>query len=71
MKKCPHCHKYTVEYDASRKVTRCMADECSCIIVNDSTYLILKPAASTREGINLVKVVDGEETDIVEQFAAL
>lgn len=67
MDKCPKCHKFTVAYDSYRKVTRCMVDGCSCIVIDKETYSHLK-ANLTSGTVDRVKVKNGSEKGIVRRY---
>lgn len=69
MEKCPKCKRYTISYDSYRKVKRCLADGCSCIIVNKVSYSYLK-SDSCSNTINRVKIQDGTEK-IIKRYKAL
>ena len=43
MEFCPHCGKYSLEYDPYRNATICLSYDCSCIIVDKNTYSYLNP----------------------------
>lgn len=68
MEKCPKCNKYSVAYDAYRKVHRCMIDGCSCVVIDDKTYSYLK-ADSSDNTINEIKVEEGKETGILKKYS--
>lgn len=68
MQKCPRCKRYSVAYDAYRKVNRCMIDGCSCVVIDDHTYSYLK-ADSSNNTVNRVKVEEGRETGILKKYS--
>lgn len=68
MQKCPKCNRYSVAYDAYRKVNRCMIDGCSCVVIDNTTYSYLK-ADSSDNTINEVKVEKGRETGILRKYS--
>jgi len=70
MRKCPKCNNYTVDYDAYRKIYRCMMTGCSCIVLDDNTYSYLKIDPSTKT-INRVKVERGTETSIIKKYTLI
>jgi len=68
--KCPRCNKYTVDYDAYRRVNKCLVDICGCVVIDEDTYAYLKIDLSTKT-INEVKVAKGTETSIINKYHLL
>lgn len=68
MKKCPRCNKYSVAYDAYRKVNRCMIDGCSCVVIDEHSYSYLK-ADSSSNTVSRVKIEEGRETSILKKYS--
>jgi len=64
MDKCPKCGMYTIAYDGFRGVTRCLVDGCSCHIINDKSYSILRHDFS-RKVVERIVVENGKETNKV------
>jgi hypothetical protein len=63
MDKCPRCGMYAVTYDAFRGVTRCLVDGCSCQIIDDKSYSILR-ANPSKKTIERVLIKKGEENSL-------
>lgn len=67
MEKCPKCNKYSVSYDAYRRVKRCMVDGCSCVIIDENSYSMLKMDVSGKT-VNRVKVENGKEAGVLKKY---
>jgi len=67
MNRCPKCNKYSIDYDPYRRVHRCMIDGCSCVIINENSYSILK-VDSKNKTINRIKIENGEEVEILKKY---
>lgn len=67
MKNCPKCGNYTVDYDAYRRVYRCIMVGCSCIVLDNNTYSFLKIDSSAKT-MNRVKVEKETEISIIKKY---
>ena len=67
MKFCPLCGRYSVEYDPRKKAERCLADDCTCIIIDSNSYSYLEVNTSEKKAAR-VKVEKGTKT-IIKQYS--
>ena len=65
MEKCPYCKEYSIAFDGYRNVKRCVITGCTCIIVDDISYSILKHNTKT---VDRVLIVNGKESHIEKSY---